>query len=79
MKSLLIVGTGSIGRRHIENFSKYFERVNIVDTNPDRIEQAKSLFKIASSFTDYREALSSGVYDAVAITAPPHIHLPVAL
>ena len=79
MKSLLVVGTGSIGRRHIDNFSKYFDKIDIVDINPDRIDQANAQFKIASSFTDYKEALSSVDYDAVAITAPPHVHLPVAL
>ena len=31
MKSILICGVGSIGRRHIENFSKFFDFIDIAD------------------------------------------------
>ena len=78
MSSILIVGIGSIGRRHIENFSNHFKNIDIAEINNERIEQANKDFKINKSFNDYREALNSETYDAIAITTPPHIHLDIA-
>ena len=78
MSSILIVGIGSIGRRHIENFSNHFKNIDIAELNNERIEQANKDFKINKSFNDYREALNSQCYDAIAITTPPHIHLDIA-
>ena len=59
MSSILIVGIGSIGRRHIENFSNHFKNIDIAEINNERIEQANKDFKINKSFNDYREALNS--------------------
>ena len=78
MKKVLIVGLGSIGRRHTENFSKYFESIDIVDINNERINQASSQFDINKSFNDYNIAIKENKYDAVVITTPPHLHLPIA-
>ena len=78
MKKLLIVGLGSIGRRHASNFTEYFNEIDIVDINPSRIDEAKSQFKIHKSYDDYTKALDSNKYDVVAITTPPHLHLPIA-
>ena len=78
MKNLLLVGTGSIGRRHISNFQNLFDNIDIVDISQDRIDEAKSQFKIRNTFLDYSLALNNEKYDAVAITAPPHVHLPIA-
>ena len=78
MKKILIVGLGSIGRRHTENFSKFFDSIDIVDINEDRIKQAESEYKINKSYSDYNNALEKNPYDAVAITTPPHMHLPIA-
>ena len=76
-KKLLVVGIGSIGKRQISNFSKYFE-IDVADVRKDRILETKKLYKINKSFTDYKIALNTEKYDAVAITVPPHLHLPVA-
>ena len=78
MKTLLVVGVGSIGRRQIDNFNKYFDKVDIVDLRSDRIEEARSLFNIDQDFDSYMDAFNNRNYDAVAITVPPHLHLPVA-
>jgi predicted dehydrogenase len=78
MKNILIVGLGSIGRRHTSNFSKYFDEIDIVDINPDRIDQANNEYNINNSFNDYTVALENKSYNAVAITTPPHLHLPIA-
>ena len=78
MKKILVVGVGSIGLRHIENFSVYFDEISVVDTNPERIMQAKAKYDIASSYTDFKVAIKDDIYNAVAVTTPPHVHLPIA-
>ena len=78
MNKILIVGLGSIGRRHTDNFSNFFDKIDIADINEERIKQAKNEYKINESFLDYNEALRLNKYDAVAITTPPHLHLDIA-
>ncbi len=74
MNKILIVGLGSIGRRHTDNFSKYCKFIDIVDINPERINQAKKEYNINESFSSYEEALEKNIYDFVAITTPPNLH-----
>ena len=58
MKSICVVGVGSIGRRQIDNFKKYFEKIDIVDVRADRIEEARSLFNIDEDFDSYVDAFN---------------------
>lgn len=76
-KKILIIGTGSIGRRHIGLFSRYYD-IDIVDNNPSRVKLANKLFKISNSFFDYKKAIQNNSYIAVAICTPPHLHLKIA-
>ena len=78
MNKLLVVGAGSIGRRHIDNFSNFFKIIDIVDINPERIIQAKKEYNINNSYDNYITALNENKYDVVAITTPPHLHLEIA-
>tara|TARA_B100002019_G_scaffold293510_1_gene321756 strand:- start:1370 stop:2368 length:999 start_codon:yes stop_codon:yes gene_type:complete len=78
MSSILVVGVGSIGRRHIENFSKHFDNIDIAEINDERIFNAKKDYNIRNSFNNYINALENERYDAIAITTPPHIHLDIA-
>ncbi len=78
MKNILIVGLGSIGRRHTDNFSKFFDKIDIVDINEDRIKQAEDTYNINQSFLDYKDAFETNTYDVVAVTTPPHLHLDIA-
>ena len=56
-KKLLVVGIGSIGKRHIDNFKDYFNKIDIVDTRDDRILEAKNTFNINEAYSSYKEAL----------------------
>tara|TARA_B100001250_G_scaffold398873_1_gene407644 strand:- start:426 stop:1424 length:999 start_codon:yes stop_codon:yes gene_type:complete len=76
-KKLLVVGVGSIGKRQISNFAKYFI-IDIAELRSDRIKETTKQFKINKIFKDYKEAIKSEKYDVVAITVPPHLHLPIA-
>ena len=76
-KKMLVVGVGSIGKRQISNFSKYFN-IDIADRRIDRIRETKKQYKINNFFLDYKKAFKKNYYHAVAITVPPHLHLPLA-
>ena len=78
MKSILVSGVGSIGKKHIENFSKLFDCVDIVDINSNRIKEVTSKYKVRNHFKKTSEALSSQKYDAVVVAAPPHVHKEIA-
>jgi predicted dehydrogenase len=75
---LLVVGTGSIGKRHLGNFQKYFNECDIVDSRQDRIDECNEKFKVRNSYLSYDEAFEKNEYDLALITLPPHLHLDVA-
>tara|TARA_B100000787_G_scaffold168216_1_gene156551 strand:- start:1742 stop:2740 length:999 start_codon:yes stop_codon:yes gene_type:complete len=77
IKKLLVIGAGSIGKRQISNFSKYFI-IDIAEVRNDRIKETIEKFKINKIFKDYKKAIKFERYDAIAITVPPHLHLPIA-
>lgn len=78
MKNLLIIGVGSIGKRHLENFKKFFHNIDIVDNQVGRLEEVQDKYRIRSSFTDYKKAFKEGSYNAAVIATPPHTHLDIA-
>ena len=76
-KKILVIGAGSIGRRHIGLFNKFYS-LDIADINIKRLRLANKLFKIKKSYTDYKTAIKNNKYEAVAICTPPHLHLKIA-
>ena len=79
MKNILICGVGSIGKKHIENFSKLFNTIDIVDIKPDRIKEVVSKYKIRNHYKDTTKAFLAHKYDAVIIATPPHVHKKIAI
>ena len=76
---ILVVGVGSIGKRHIENFSTYTKNIHIVDISKSRIHECCKKFEfIDGSYLSYKEAITKNKYDAVLICTPPHKHLEIA-
>ena len=75
--TLLIIGIGSIGKRHIENFQKYFKTIDVVDTRLDRINHVKKKYNIKTGYLNYNNALNSQKYNAVVIATPPNSHLKI--
>ena len=79
-KKLLVIGAGSIGRRHMGNFYKHgIKEISCADPNPDRLEQAKQICSISNTYLDYKEALSLNRYDAVVISSPTSMHTQMAI
>jgi predicted dehydrogenase len=78
MDSILIVGLGSIGRRHARVFKAAgIEQITGADLRQDRLEQAKAELGLTNLYTDYREALAKNKFDAVLVTLPTAFHAPV--
>jgi predicted dehydrogenase len=80
MEKLLIIGCGSIGRRHLGNFRK--ARVGFIagaDPQQDRLRQAKAENGLEAEFADYRDALAKHKFDAVVIASPTALHTDMAL
>lgn len=79
MTKLLVVGCGSIGRRHIGNFrAAGVDYIGGADTRQDRLDQANEQHGLDGSWLDYRDALAQESFDAVAVTTPPHLHTEIA-
>jgi predicted dehydrogenase len=79
MTSLLVVGMGSIGRRHARVF-KAAGVTNIAgaDLRQDRLDQARQEIGLSELGTDYRAMMAKKRFDAVLVTLPSAYHTPVA-
>ena len=77
---ILIIGAGSVGRRHINNLNNLgYEDIDVVDISDSSLDYVKKNFRIKETFTDFKDALSSKSYDAAFILTPPIYHIPMAL
>ena len=76
--SILVVGVGSIGERHVRCFATTGRAaVSICEVNPTLRGQVAGRYDIARSFSDYAEALSARP-KAVVICTPAHLHIAMA-
>ena len=75
-KHILIVGTGSAGKRHAQNLHSLGCAVSCIDPREERLEEAsRENIPIKSKFLSLDQALESGEkFDAVAVTSPPSFH-----
>jgi predicted dehydrogenase len=79
MHSILIIGCGSIGERHLRCFQKTGRcAVTACDTNPTLLATMRERYN-TPGFATLDEALAAGRYDAAVICTPAHLHLPMAL
>src|SRR5277367_6102800 len=71
----LVVGCGSIGRRHAKNLKSLgIRRFAFCDTNADALKQCSADVQ-GELFTDYREALQKFRPDLSLICTPPVYHV----
>jgi len=72
--SVLVIGTGSIGRRHIQCLKELaVPEIYICEPIESNRKLTTGLFKIEKSFTDLDYALERS-YDAAIICVPNHLH-----
>ena len=76
---LLVVGCGSVGRRHLGNLAKLgANKLSAVDARADRLAEASDLVPELQRFSSLDEALGSDDLDGVLICTPPHLHIAMA-
>src|SRR6188768_2236351 len=78
MLSILIIGCGSIGERHLRCFQATGRaRVTACDTDPRLLETMADRYKVAT-VNDWQQALASSKFDAAVICTPAHLHVQMA-
>ena len=79
-RHILVVGCGSVGKRHAQNLHALGCRISAVDPRPDRLEETASRVSLESAFTSIPDALASlRDLDGVVIASPPSVHVEQAL
>jgi len=74
-KHILIIGSGSVGKRHARNLSALGCRISCVDPRAERRNELAHETPIIQGFANEREALAAARYDGVVIGSPPHVHV----
>jgi predicted dehydrogenase len=76
---LLVVGGGSIGKRHLANFKQLgVSDLAVVDLRADRRQEVADKLGVSRSYADVDSALREGV-DAVVVGTPTAYHTSIAL
>ena len=79
IKSALIVGAGSIGRRHISNLKKLgLSKLAACDPHPERLEYVAKEFQV-ECFPTIEAGLDEFQADAVLVCSPPAVHVAQAI
>ncbi|MFH1740191.1 MAG: Gfo/Idh/MocA family oxidoreductase [bacterium] len=79
MYRILIVGTGSIGERHVRCMQATGRvEVSICEINDSVRDQVAARYGVAKDYASLDQALRDP-WDAVVIASPAHTHIPIAL
>lgn len=79
MHSILVIGCGSIGERHLRCIKRTGRaEVTACDSNPDLRKRMADDYGVPT-VADWEEALGGGKFDAVAICTPANLHVPMAV
>jgi predicted dehydrogenase len=74
-RHILILGAGSVGRRHARNFHALGCEISCMDPRPDRLEQAVAEIPLKYKFNDLPAALERAEeFAGVAVCSPPKFH-----
>ena len=77
--SVLIIGCGSIGERHLRCFQRIGRtQVAICDANSALLKKVAETHKVPA-VSDWEQALATGSFDAVVICTPAHLHVAMAV
>jgi predicted dehydrogenase len=74
-KHLLIVGSGSVGKRHARNLSALGCSISCMDPREDRRIELAMETPCIGRFATLEEALAVGGLDGVVIGSPPAVHV----
>ena len=76
---LLIIGCGSIGRRHARNAQLLGAEIYLCDTNEFRMRELGSEICAKACYVDYEQAAKECGAQAAVIATPSNFHIPPAL
>ena len=78
-RTVLIIGCGSIGERHLRCFlSTGRAAPTACDVNPALLQKMAETYKVPT-VTDWEKAVDSGQYESVVICAPAQFHIPMSI
>ena len=77
--NILIIGNGSVGKRHASNFSSLGCEISLFDLNQDRLKEVSSGVTVKASYKDIEEALRLDKFDGAVICSPTLYHPEQAL
>jgi predicted dehydrogenase len=72
---VLVIGTGSVGKRHAANLASLGCRISGVDPRPDRLAELSARVPLAGGFATVDDALLHGGFDAAVVASPPAAHV----
>jgi len=79
MHSILIIGCGSIGERHLRCFQNTGRaRLTACEANPTLLQKISDTYQVAG-FADWERSLAGGEFDACVICTPAHLHVAMAI
>ena len=79
-KHILIVGTGSVGKRHAQNLNCLGCLISCVDPREDRLEEARNQTPIKETYTSFSESLEKEKkLSGVVIASPTSFHVEQAI
>lgn len=75
---MLVIGTGSIGERHVRCFlATGRTEIGICELNPDLREAVAKRYNLTEVYGDLSTALAKS-WNAVLVATPAHTHIPIA-
>lgn len=75
-KHILVIGTGSVGKRHLRNFTSLGCRVSAMDPLDERLHEAASEVNLVTSYASFEKAIDDSVlFDGVVVASPPKYHV----
>src|SRR5687767_11691515 len=75
MEHLLIVGAGSVGKRHLRNFTRLGCHVSAFDPRSDRLAEAGAEVTLQGAYADLEAALQNSSITGAVICSPPKFHV----
>lgn len=74
-KKILVVGTGSAGKRHGRNLRELGCAISFVDPRQDRLSEAAEEGAVGNGYTVLAQALEDQRWDGVVIASPANFHV----
>lgn len=72
---ILIVGSGSVGKRHAENLKKIGCHISCSDPRQERVKELEKVVgELVSGYSSIEEALASETFDGIVIGSPTKFH-----